>query len=147
MFGITKNKPSADPRVQQTLDELELRYQINEAGDYQIGFDLEEGRSQTGFIRSHTYEFLGMEIREIASAALLSQGPFDARTANILLQQNDQLKIGAWGVATDAEETHAAVFTVKISAELPAQEFLGVLMTVLNTADQMEARLSGRDDF
>jgi hypothetical protein len=147
MFGATQNKPTADPRVQRVLDELEIRYQINDEGDFLVGFELESGRHQSAFIRSRTYEFLGLEIREISSAAILSQGPFDARTANILLQQNEQLKIGAWGVISDNEDTHAAIFTAKIAADLPAEELLGVLMTVLNTADAMEARLSGRDDF
>jgi hypothetical protein len=147
MFGATQNKPTADPRVQRVLDELEIRYQINDEGDFLVGFELESGRHQSAFIRSRTYEFLGLEIREISSAAILSQGPFDARTANILLQQNEQLKIGAWGVISDNEDTHAAIFTAKIAADLPAEELLGVLMTVLNTADEMEAHLSGRDDF
>lgn len=147
MFGITNTKPAPDPRIQRTLNELEIRHQITEDGDFQVSFELEGGRSQSAFIRSRTYEFLGLEIREVLSAALLSQGPFDARTANILLQQNTCLKIGAWGVSMDSEEVHAAVFTAKISADLPAQELLGVIEAVIRTADEMEARLSGRDDF
>lgn len=148
MFGATKQQePTADPRVQSVLDELEIRYQTDDDGDFRVGFELESGRHQSAFIRSRTYEFLGIEIREISSAGLVSQGPFDARTANILLAQNEQLKIGAWGVSSDSDDVHGAFFTVKIAADLHAQEFLGILMTVLNTADNMEARLSGRDDF
>ncbi len=148
MFGITKKQePSADPRVAAALQAAEVKYQIDNDGDFRVGFELESGRSQSCIIRSATYEFLGVEIREISSAGLVSQGPFDARTANILLQQNEQVKLGAWGVISDNEDTHAALFTAKISADLPPAELLGVIMAVLTTADEMEARLSGRDDF
>lgn len=148
MFGISKNEqPTFDPRVQDVLDRLEIRYRIDEDGDFNVAFELESGRSQSAIIRSQTYEFLGVEIREISSAGLVSQGPFDARTANLLLAQNEQLKIGAWGVVANSEDLHGALFTVKVAVDLPAEEFLGVLQVVLHTADTMEARLSGRDDF
>jgi hypothetical protein len=147
MFGISNKKPVADMRVQSALEAAEVHYQLDEDGEFRVGFELESGRSQSCIIRSATYEFLGVEIREISSVGLVSQGPFDARTANLLLRQNEQLKLGAWGVISDNEDTHAAVFTAKISADLPPPELLGVIMTVLTTADEMEARLSGRDDF
>lgn len=147
MFGIIKKQPTPDNRVQSALEELEVRYQVDNDGDFRLGYEFESGRSQSCIIRSATYEFLGVEIREISSVGLVSQGPFDARTANVLLQQNEQVKLGAWGVISNDEDTHAAFFTAKISADLPPQELLGVILTVLTTADEMEARLSGRDDF
>lgn len=148
MFGTTnKQQTVSDSRVGTALESLELKYQIDDDGDFRVSFELESGRSQSCIIRSATYEFLGLEIREISSIGLISQGPFDARTANVLLQQNEQLKLGAWGVISNNEDVHGAMFTAKISADLPPPELLGVLMAVLNTADEMEARLSGRDDF
>jgi hypothetical protein len=148
MFGITHKKQNgADPRIAAALEEAEVKYQIDDDGDYHVSFELENGRSQTAIIRSRTFEFLGVEIREIFSAGLLSNGPFDARTANILLQQNEVVKLGAWGVLKNDEDAHAAVFTAKISTDLPTAEMLGVLTAVITTADEMEARLSGRDDF
>ena len=148
MFGTPETTRKADDRVRHILDELELKYHIDDDFDFRVGFELHEGRSQSAIVRSYTDEFLGIEIREVFSAGLSSQGPFDARTANILLQQNNQVKIGAWGVASFQDnDTHIAVFTVKIAAEIGAQEFLGVLRAVLAVADEMEQRLSGRDDF
>lgn len=148
MFGTTnKQQTVSDSRVGTALESLEVKYEIDDDGEFRVSFELESGRSQTAIIRSQTYEFLGVEIREVFSAALLSQGPFDARTANILLRQNEEVKLGAWGVYCNQEDVHAAVFTAKVAADLPPPELLGVLMAVLNTADEMEARLSGRDDF
>jgi len=148
MFGITQKKQSgADPRIAAALEAAEVKYQTDDDGDYRVGFELENGRSQTAIIRSRTFEFLGVEIREVTSAGLLSNGPFDSCTANLLLQQNEDVKLGAWGVLKNDEDTHAAVFTAKVSADLPPAELAGVIMAVLTVADEMEARLSGRDDF
>ncbi len=147
MFGSTSKQPAIDHRIQSALDELEIRYELTDAGAFRVGFELENGRSQTAFIDSYTCEFLGIQVRRISSIALTSQGPFDARTANILLTQNHQFKIGAWEVAVDEEDVHYAFFAVRVEANLPAEELRGVLMTTLITADEMEARLSGRDEF
>lgn len=148
MFGAPEKTQDADPRIRSILDELEVKYEIDDDFDFRLGFELEGGRHQSAVIRSQTDEFLGIEIREIFSPAIHSQGPFDARTANILLQENRRLKIGAWGVsAFEENDSHIAVFTVKFAAELGAQEFQGVLNAVIRIADEMEQRLSGRDDF
>jgi hypothetical protein len=40
-----------------------------------------------------------------------------------------------------------AIYTVKIAADLDGKELVGAIFAVLNTADDMEKRLSGRDDF
>jgi hypothetical protein len=104
-------------------------------------------RSQLAFIRSKTFEFAGIEMREIVSAGLKSMGPFDARTANILLKQNAQAKLGCWGVQEDSKGNHVAVFCANVSANLSGQTLLAAIQAVLVTADQMEERLSGGDDF
>jgi len=147
MFGSKETTPGADERVRAILEELEINFTIDDDFDFRVGFQMSDDRTQSCIIRSRTYKFLDIEIREISSGALLSEGPFDARTANILLQENERLSIGAWGVVRSSDDRHIAVFTAKIAADLPAHEFQGVLQAVLATADDMENRLSGRDDF
>lgn len=147
MFGIKRKDKGGDPRVARALDALEIQYEIDSDGDFHFGFELQDGRNQQGFIRSQTYEFMGLELREIFSVGLSSRGSFDARTANLLLHQNAQMKLGAWSVTSDREDNHLAIFTAKIAADLDGEELLGAIAVVLNTADDMENRLSGRDDF
>jgi hypothetical protein len=147
MFGIKRKDKEGDPRVARALDALDINYQIDSDGDFKIGFELEDGRTQEGFIRSQTYEFMDLELREIFSVGLSSRGSFDARTANLLLQENEDKKIGAWSVISDREDNHLAIYTVKIAADLDGKELVGAIFAVLNTADDMEKRLSGRDDF
>jgi len=147
MFGFRSQQTEGDPRVAKALQELGIKYQVSQDGDYRFGFDLGNGRTQLGFIKSKTYEFCGIEIREIFSEGLRSMGPFDARTCNILLQQNAQLKVGAWEVGKDAEDNHFAIFSARVAADLQGEELLAIIAAVLKTADDMEQRLGGRDDF
>ncbi len=147
MFGTTKKNQEGDPRVAKALDDLDIRYEIDPQGDYKFGFNLGDDRSQMGFIRSRTFEFAGVELREVYSAGLQSFGPFDARTANLLLAQNADVKIGAWEVGHNKEDQHFAVFSATIAADLDGEALLEVIHGVVMTADQMEQRLAGRDDF
>lgn len=147
MIGIKSQHNEGDPRVAKALDDLEINYEIDRDGDYKFIFELKNGRSQVGFIKSETEEFVGMEMREVFSIGLRSFGPFDARTANFLLEFNQTLKIGAWSLIRDAEDHHLAVFSTKIAADLDGKLLIGVIYAILTTADEIEERLSGRDDF
>jgi len=147
MIGITKRDHGGDQRVAKALAELDIHYEIDPDGDFKFGVALEDGRTQIGFIRSRTYEYAGIEMREVLSAGLNSFGPFDARTMNLLLEQNGQVKIGAWSVVRDKSDNHLALFSAKVAADLQNDFLLGVIIAVISTADEMEKRLSGRDDF
>lgn len=52
MFG--QRRVQADVRVGHLLDQLGIRYQIDEDGDYRVVFELSNGRSQQAFIDSQT---------------------------------------------------------------------------------------------
>ncbi|HPC62832.1 MAG TPA: hypothetical protein PKX23_19380 [Verrucomicrobiota bacterium] len=147
MLGITQQNKEGDPRVAAALNRLGIKFRIDPDGDFQFGFNLEHGRSQMGFIRSSTYQFGGVELREVFSAGLRSFGPFDARTTNFLLEQNSKMKVGAWSVVRDAQDNHVAIFRASVAADISSELLLGVILVVLTTADGIEARLSGRDDF
>ncbi len=147
MFGANIDHKDGDPRIADALDALKIKYTIDRDGDFRMVFELSDGRSQIGFIKSRTYNFAGVELREIFSAGLRSEGPFDSRTCNLLLKENARVKIGAWQVQSNSEDEHMALFSVAVAAELSAEELLAVLMAVLKTADEMEQRLDGRDDF
>lgn len=144
MFGA---KPKdEDPRVRSALEDLSLKFTVDDDGDFRFIFGLENGRSQVGFIRSRTYEFAGVELREIFSPALIVEGDFDQRTANGLLQANANVKVGAWEVQR-TQTRAAAVFCAKVSADLRGRELLAVIIGVLTTADDMEKRYGAGDAF
>lgn len=147
MFGIREHSSQGDPRVTQALEALNIKFEFDEEGDYRLGTLLPDGRTQIGFIRARTFEFAGVEMREVFSVGLRSFGPFDPRTCNILLQENSSLKIGAWAVVSNTDDVHLAIFSVKVAADLAGPTLGAVIAVVLKTADDMEQRLAGRDDF
>jgi len=86
-----KQDVPADPRVSSALDELDIPYRFHPAtGRFEILCQLENGRSQTVFIYSRTDDFMGFELREISSATMVSDGPFDSRTTNLLMRVNTE---------------------------------------------------------
>ncbi len=147
MFGIQHKSPQADPRVTNALDELRVEYEVDEDGDIVIGTQTYDDRKQVAFIRSATYEVAGVELREIFSVGLKSFGPFDARTANLLLALNSKMKLGAWAVITNENDDHLAIFATKVAADLRGETLRAAIGATLHTADEIEQRLSGRDDF
>nr|RNJ70286.1 MAG: hypothetical protein EDM05_06330 [Leptolyngbya sp. IPPAS B-1204] len=143
MFGLKET----DPRVGRALSQLEVRYEITSNGDYKVIFDLGNGRSQVGFITSRTFEFAESELREVYSIGLRSFGPFNVNVANALLEYNEQLKIGAWGVVKDAQDNYLAILTAKVAANLSGQDLMSVIAAVLKSADEVERELGIGDVF
>jgi hypothetical protein len=140
---------ATDSRVTTALDELDIPYECNPStGRFQVLVQLKDGRSQTVFIHSQTNKFLGIELREISSAALESDGPFDARTTNLLLRDNAELFHGDWSIHLNEDSSkHFAVFSMTGLASLEPDPLSSIIQCVAEVADDMENRLSGLDEF
>lgn len=137
-----------DQRVLDALEEKGVPYEIDEeTGDFSVLVECKDDRTQDVIIRSGTREFMGVEMRDIISIALISQGPFDARTANLLLRENTDVGFGSWQIFRDDDNTHIAIFCMNISASLRAESLVELICMVASTADEIEHRLSGLDQY
>jgi hypothetical protein len=136
-----------DSRVQALLDELELQYDIDSDGDFRVGFQLEDGRTQLAFIRSETTQFGKFDIREIFSVAHISDGPLDGELANALLIYNARVKLGSWRVDRQGDDTCIVAFAVQIAANTDAKSLYTALRLVIETADDVERKLDEEDKF
>ena len=144
----TEEAPIPDPRILAALEDLDYPYEINQrTGDFLVRYNFEDERTQMVAICSTTDEFMGIELRDISSPSLLSEGIFDARTANFLLRENSELKFGNWCIELGSENKHYAVFCMRVSAALPHRALAEIMDTVAKIADRAEERLSGLDDF
>jgi hypothetical protein len=144
------NIPSPDPRIVAALDEMDVAYEIDADGDdadcvVLVGFD--DNRTHKVVINSSTKDFMGVEMRSISSIALVSDGAFDARTANLLLRENSVVEFGSWQTLVDSDNTHIAVFSVTVGASIRAQALVDLVCMVARIADSTEQRLSGLDEF
>jgi len=136
-----------DSRVQALLDELELKYDIDSDGDFRVGFELEDGRSQLAFIRSETTQFGKFDIREVFSVAHILNGPLDGQLANALLIYNAHVKLGSWRVDRRGDDTCIVAFAVQIAANTDAKSLYTALRLVIETADDVERKLDEEDKF
>ena len=136
-----------DSRVQALLEQLELKYDIDTDGDFRVGFELEDGRTQLAFIRSETTQFGKFDIREVFSVAHISDGPLDAELANALLIYNAHVKLGSWRVERQKDNKCVVAFAVQIAANTDATSLYTAVRLVIDTADNVERKLDKEDKF
>ena len=144
----TNETPTPDPRIVSALDDLDYPYEVNPTtAEFHVRYNFDDERAQMVSIASTTDEFMGIELRNISSASLVSEGIFDARTANFLLRENSGMKFGNWRIEVGSENKHYAVFCMTVSAALPHRALAEIMDIVARIADEMENRLSGLDEF
>lgn len=139
-----KVEPNYDRRVERILLQEDITYSIDEDGDFRVVFELDEGRTQLGYIISDTSDYEGIEIREIWSVGYQSEeGEFPADVANRLLEETFNMKLGGW-----ARDEDMAVYVVRLDADAGADELINALLLALYAADDMEEALTGdKDEF
>lgn len=142
-------KKSGDKRVAAALDKAKLKYEVTDRGDFKLLYDLEDDRTQVVMIESGTENYDDLEIREVYAVAAKSDGAFDAETANALLIDNGNRKVGAWQVVVnDDDDEHTAIFSAQIDAGADADALSQVINAVVTTADEKEKELTdGEDEF
>ena len=134
---------SADPAIARQLDSLKYKYEVDDDGDYKLGFDMDDGRSQLAFVISAVERFGDMNVREVWAPAYRASGPeFPVAVANRLLEDSHSSKLGAW-----VKQGDTAVLVVKLAADACQAQLDDALDFVLRTADQMEQELTGKDEF
>lgn len=138
-----------DPRVITALDEIDIRYEYSpRSQQFEVKYWLDGDRSQTVYIASRTHWFMGSELRQIFSVALASDSRFDSCTTNLLLRENFDLIHGSWSILHEPQDKeHFAIFSLSAFASLPAEPLSSIIECVAKTADDMEHRLSGLDEF
>jgi hypothetical protein len=96
---------SPDSRVTTALDEFDIPYRyLPVSRTFEAHLHLEYDRIQCVYIDSRSHWIMGVELRRISSGALSSDGPFDPRTANLLLRENHEMIRGGWSILQYPEE-------------------------------------------
>jgi len=133
-----------DPRVEVLLKKGDLKFEIDQDGDFKLVNQLDGGRTQAVFINTSTQNLGDMEIRDIWSVALVSDKPLNTEIANDLLRENNVVKLGAWRVQRSGNKTVVA-FAAKIAADTDLETLLITLQAVTMTADKKEQELTEMD--
>jgi hypothetical protein len=136
-------EPKADERVKALLDELGLKYEIDEDKDFKLVFEVgDKGRSQVVWIRSKTETYRNLEIREIMSPGFVAEKEEIPHYVAIkMLEDNRSKKMGAW-----QKDGKYGVFVAHIAAQLDSDALNSALIFTVEAADEMEEQLTGEED-
>ncbi|MCA9079470.1 MAG: hypothetical protein KDA58_02880 [Planctomycetaceae bacterium] len=138
-------KPEPDQRVRVLLDDLGLKYEIDDDGDFKMVFEVgDSGRSQLVWIRSATETYRELEIREIISPGYKAEsGDFPGVIALRLLEDNRQKKLGGW-----QKDGNMGIFVTHVGATVKADTLHSAIIFAVEAADEMEQKISGdKDEF
>ena len=142
--------PASDPRMLAALEEAGIGHETDDDQRLMLHIGLDDGRSHVCVIEPEVRSIGELEVRVVYAPAICSLGPLDARTMNLLMQDNNtSLPFGAgWGVLVDEEsDEHVAFFSGLVAADASPRQLLGVAVAVASTADAAEEHFTGRDDF
>jgi hypothetical protein len=140
-------EPESDSRVKNQLDALGLKYSMTDNGNYKVVFDMGEGRTQLVVIYSNTYNYNGMEVREITSTAMSTTDKkgFTQPTLFDLLERNQTYKIGAWQI-NGGTAPFILEFGIRMSANSSQSVFDELIRLAARMADELEQELTSGDD-
>jgi len=131
-----------DKKVLRMLESRKVRYEADADGDFKVTYELANGRTQLAFIRSKTFSYGKLGIREILSIGYRADGDqFPADVANRMLEHNNNAKLGAW-----AKQGKLAIFTSKIASDAGADELIDALEVTVSLADELEKEFTGDTD-
>lgn len=139
-----RQKP--DARLRAALDREDYKYEVTERGNFRVTIRFRNQRRQVGAVFSTTTKLGGMEIRQICSTAYESSGALPSEIANRLLVDTTNKKLGAWESEQSGGKA-SALFCSKVPANLSSTDLISAIEATLETADQMEQQLTGKDQF
>lgn len=141
--AATTLRAEADQRIKKALDELDVKYVIDDDGDYAITIAYEaEGRSQLVYVVSETDSIEGFEIRDMFSYAVRDKAPTLEMTSDLMRTSNKSL-IGAFEMTSGGN----ILYIAKIPANLPPKQLHKIIRTVAAYADDAEKEILGSDEL
>ncbi len=146
-LGDPDDEPQSDSRVRKALDDLDLNYEVDSDGDFRLIMSFDDDRSQLLWVNSNTETLGSMEIREVWSFAFKADEdePISRKRLEYLLQQNAQLKMGAWQPSSNGRNV---IFCATVSARASGDALRQAIRLVAISADELEKDwANGTDDL
>jgi hypothetical protein len=133
-----------DAALGKQLTAAGVKFSTDEDGDYQMTFELEDGRTQLVYVLSRVESYGSNRVREIWSPGYRYSTPeLDAKVANRLLEHSGNVIMGGW-----VRQKSTAMFVVKIAADASPAELRDALEAAAACADTIEKELTGgKDEF
>lgn len=138
-----KSPKTAPAHIGKMLDQLKIKYEIDDDKDYSIIFRYNsEDRSQLVFVDAVTETVNETEVRAIfAPAADIKKSPLSSVETTKLLVETGNLKWGQWEV-----RGNYLYFTIKLVEPIAPKQLEAALKLAAEVADNKEIELSGKKD-
>lgn len=135
-----------DARVSKALDSENLRYTVEESGEYSVVIEWsnDAGRTQLVRIPSDTFRWQGGEYRDVYSVAFVTDEgkPVDGALANRMLIENNDSLLGFW-----AKQGDVVMNIARIPANATPSILRAAVFFVAETADDLEKEVTRKDDY
>jgi hypothetical protein len=142
--ALAADAPAPDAKLAAAMEAADLQYDVDEDGDLKLVFELDNKRTQLALVRNKVESYGDQRIREVwAPGYKATTGKsFPADVANRLLVDSMDSKLGGW-----AMQDGIALFVIRIPADASPAVLRDAIEAAADTADKMEAELTGKDDF
>lgn len=134
----------ADDSVKKRLDALGITHEIDEDGDFKVTYSYaKEKRTQLVFVSGKTETIANTRIREIfAPAANIKTSGINGAKALELMAESRKNKLGSWEIAGEM-----LYLVIKLPEDISAAELEIAMDIAAETADDMELKLTGKDEL
>lgn len=138
-----------DASVKKTLDKADLKYEIDEDGDFKMVIGLEEGRTQLVFVYSSVLTYDGVNVRTIMSPLKVADNREELSEDLLyqLLVENGENKIGSWEIIEAPDGKLMFQYVVKVPTDLNADDLRSMIGLAAVAADQIENKISTEDTY
>ncbi len=143
---VGTRKIESDARVEKLLKDAEIKYTVDNEGDFKIYMKARDDRLQAMWIISETQNVGSIEVRQVWSIGYVSDAPLTPAVMTKLLEENAKVKLGAWQERKMGDK-YVAVFAAQVGADVDKFTLLTLMSAVATTADDMEKQLTGKDVY
>jgi hypothetical protein len=144
-FLQSGSKPKSDPRVRHALDKQELKYQIDDDGDFRLVFTMEGGGEHVVYVMSQTEQLGPFEVREVWAPLAKIDDSFTRDDAVELLRVAGQYKIGC-GRLVGSDDNLLAIFCARVPANLDAAALESVIRGIVETGYEISDKAGTAGD-
>jgi hypothetical protein len=142
-------KAEFDASVKKVLDKADLKYEIDDDGDFKLVIGLGGGRTQLVFVYSSVLTYEDVTVRTIMSPLKVAESQ-EELTSDLLYQllvENGENKIGSWEIIEAPDGKRMVQYVVKVPTDLNADELRSMIGLAAVAADQVEKKTSTEDTY
>jgi hypothetical protein len=146
---LSAQQAEFDASVKKALDKADLKYEIDDDGDFKLVIGLGEGRTQLVFVYSSVLSYDDVTVRTIMSPLKVAETREELGEDLLyrVLVENGENKIGSWEIIEAPDGKRMLQYVVKVPTDLSADDLRSMIGLAAVAADQVEKSISTEDTY